>query len=168
VQEIWRRQIAALSSSDAVSDVSRSDLGLGSAKESSEVDADSDTGKENAAESDDSEDEDDEFAAMMEMEMTSTGEANRLVAAQLGDTSMRSLGGGINAQELSKEARELATLQRQREEERAMQSGLEPKAKGDFSDKKTKKNQKVIRRKVIKVSIVDEFKCQTKCSLVVS
>lgn len=93
----------------------------------------------------------DEFAAMMEMEMTSTGEANRLVAAQMGDASLR-INGGVDA-ELSKEARELAALQRQREEERAMQSGLERGADNP-SERKPKKGQKVIRRKVIKVSRV--------------
>jgi hypothetical protein len=150
VQEIWRRQVAALSC-DAVDVSSRSELGIGSAKEANEVDTESDGGKGKSNDSEDSDDDDDEFAAMMEMEMTSTGEANRLVATQLGDSSMRTIGGGLDTQELSKEARELAALQRQREEERAMQDGLEQKVKANRPDK-TKKYQKVIRRKVIKVS----------------
>lgn len=82
--------------------------------------------------------------------MTSTGEANRLVAAQMGDASLR-ISGGVDA-ELSKEARELAALQRQREEERAMQSGLEQGVQGNPSERKPKKGHKVIRRKIIKVS----------------
>lgn len=149
VQEIWRRQIAALSSSDAVNDVSRSEIDMGSSsKEATEADADNDAAKEKVNDSDDDDDEEDEFAAMMEMEMSSTGDANRLVAAQLGESSMR---GGINA-ELSKEARELAALQRQREEERAMQIGLERTVKGEHSDKKSKKHHKVIRRKVTRTN----------------
>lgn len=152
VQEIWHRQIAALSSSDTLTDVPvKPDDGLRE-KNTHEADTD-DISKEK--QSDDKDDDDDDFAAMMEMEMTSTGEANRLLSAQLGDSSrMRNLGGSIEAQELSKEARELATFQRQREEERAMQSGLEQKVKGIQSDKKSK-YQKVIRRKVIKVSRIN-------------
>jgi hypothetical protein len=150
VQEIWRRQVAALTSDAAVNDVSaRSDLALGSGKDVNEVDTESDAAK-GKVESDDSDDDDDEFAAMMEMEMTNTGEANRLVAAQLGECSMRKLGGSLETQELSKEARELAALQKQREEERAMQDGLEQKVNSDRSDK-PKKYHKVIRRKIIKV-----------------
>ena len=83
--------------------------------------------------------------------MTSTSEANKLVAAQLGESSMRRMGGSLDTQELSKEARELAALQRQREEERAMQSGLD-RNHPVTSDRKSKKYQKVIRRKVVKVS----------------
>lgn len=151
VQEIWRRQIAALSS-DAVNEASaRSDIVLGSTNETGETDMESDTGKEKSVESDDSDDEDvDDFAAEMEMEMTSTGEANRLVAEQLGHSSMRKIGGTLDAQELGKEARELAALQRQREEERQMRDGLDQRLKLDRSDK-SKKYHKVIRRKVIRV-----------------
>lgn len=151
VQEIWRRQIAALSSSDAVNDVSRADIDMGSTKEAKEADTERDTAKKAKVDEsdDDDDDEEDEFAAMMEMEMAGTTDANRLVASHLGESSMR--GGGIDA-ELSKEARELAALQRQREEERAMQNGLEQKVKSDHSDKKSKKPHKVVRRKITKVS----------------
>jgi hypothetical protein len=149
VQEIWRRQIAALSSADAVNDISsRSDMDLEANEK--EADKESDVGKRKPDESDGDDDEEDEFAAMMEMEMTSTGDANRLISSQLGDSS--ALRRGIDA-ELSKEARELAALQRQREEERAMQIGLEQKVTGDPSASKMKKNHKVIRRKITKVRL---------------
>lgn len=154
IQEIWRRQIAALSV-DAGNEVARSDSVIGSAKDSGEVDGGSDGGGDKGDDSDDSDDDDDDFAAMMEMEMTSTGEANRLVAAQLrgdddGDEHMRAIGRSLDTQELSKDARELAALQRQREEERAMQEGLDIK-KGSAMGLLPKKRGKCIRRRVTKV-----------------
>ena len=130
---------------------------MGSAKDSSEVEGGSDADGEKRDDSDDSDDDDDDFAAMMEMEMTSTGEANRLVAAQLrgnddGDAPMRSIGRTLDTEELSKEARELAALQRQREEERAMQEGLDQRSALRLTEKPKKKFQRCIRRKVTKVS----------------
>jgi len=79
----------------------------------------------------------------MEMEMANTGEANKLVSG-LG-------GGGLNNQELSREAREFAALQRQREEERAMQEGLDHKSSALGTGDGQKKKLKVIRRKITKV-----------------
>ena len=60
VQEIWRRQIAALSSTDAVTDVSRASYpASGVLKEGNEIDAEIDTGKEKTADSEESDDDDD-------------------------------------------------------------------------------------------------------------
>ena len=58
VQEIWRRQIAALSS-DAVGDAStRSDIGSGITKEASDTDMENEAEKGKPTESDDSDDDD--------------------------------------------------------------------------------------------------------------
>ena len=59
VQEIWRRQIAALSS-DAVGDVStRSDLASVNTKEATDTDVENEGDKGKPTESDDSDDDDD-------------------------------------------------------------------------------------------------------------
>lgn len=154
VQEIWRRQIAALSA-DPGNEVVRSESTIGAVNDSNEVEGANKSGAEKDIASDDSDDEDDDFAAMLEMDMTSTGDANRLLAAQLnesGDGSMRTIGRSLDTQELSKDAREFAALQRQREEERAMQDGLDKKSTLGPDDTKRKKF-KCIRRKITKVSI---------------
>ena len=161
IQEIWRRQIVALTADAGNNDLAaRSDLAIGSvsAKDANEVNGGgSDSGKEKEDGSNDSDSsEDDDFAAMMEMEMSNTGEANRLMTAQLqgdGDTPMRAIG-ALDSQELSKDAREFAALQRQRKEELAMtrdqKSGA---ARMDQKGSGPKKKFKVIRRKITKVSL---------------
>jgi len=151
VQEIWRRQIAALSA-DPGNEVVRSESAIGAVKDSNEVEGANKSGADKDIASDDSDDEDDDFAAMLEMDMTSLGDANRLLAAQLnesGDGSMRTIGRSLDTQELSKDAREFAALQRQREEERAMQDGLDKKSTLGPDNTKRKKF-KCIRRKITK------------------
>ncbi|KAL7540002.1 hypothetical protein ACHAXR_010808 [Thalassiosira sp. AJA248-18] len=152
IQEIWRRQIAALSADAGNELAARSELAIGSsAKDTNDVEGGSDTGKEKADGSNsDSSDEDDDFLAEMEMDMTNTGEANRLVTALSGDTPMRAMGAHDN-QELSKDAREFAALQREREQEREMQEGLDQKSSAlGMGEKPKKKLFKVIRRKITK------------------
>jgi len=139
IQEIWRRQLAALGS-----DTLPSDQSTKVTKPPNNVDA-KEAEKESAEASSDEEDAD--FAAMMEMEMENTGTANRLVADHLGGVSgMRSMG----REELSQEARELADFQRQQEEERAIKEGLGQAVLG--GDYKAKKKFKVIRRKITKTN----------------
>lgn len=139
IQEIWRRQLAALGS-----DTIPSDQVAKVTKTPKNADA-KDAEKETADASSDEEDAD--FAAMMEMEMENTGTANRLVANHLGGTSgMRSMG----QEALSQEARELADFQRQQEEERAIKEGLGQAVSG--GDLKAKKKFKVIRRKITKTN----------------
>ena len=145
-QEIWRRQIAALTTDASNELAARSDQVIGSTKDASEVDGGSDAEKEKGDGSNDSDSsDDDDFFAEMEMEMTNTGEANRLVSGLEGSD-----GGAFGSQELSKDAREFAALQRQREEERAMQEGLDGKSSTLGMGDKPKKRFKVIRRKVTK------------------
>ena len=143
IQEISRRQIAALSSDAGSADLAaRSDLAVGPTKDKNEVDG-SETGKDKDDDSNKSDSsDDDDFFAEMEMEMTNTGEANRLVSGLGG-------GGALDSQALSKDAREYAALQRAREEERAMQEGLS-KGTGFGMGDKPKKRAKVIRRKITK------------------
>lgn len=59
--------------------------------------------------------------------------------------------GGLGNQELSRDAREFAALQRQREEERAIQEGFDQKGSGSRMSMKPKKKFKVIRRKITTV-----------------
>lgn len=144
IQEISRRQIAALSADAGTSDGgAQSDMAEDLAKDKSEVEAESKAGKEKDDVSDKSDSDDDDFFAEMEMEMTNTGEANRLVSG------LRRDGGGkdLDSQALSKDAREFAALQRQREEEKAMQEGLSQKT-GFGMGTMPKKKTKVIRRKI--------------------
>ncbi len=138
IQEIWRRQIAALGS-DAVP----SEQAAGATKDLKSNDA-NDADKEKAEASSDEEDAD--FAALLEMDMDNTGNVNRMVA------DIGGYGGvsGMGSDQLSQEARELAAFQKQREEERLIQEGLGQSVPG--GDLKTKKKFKVIRRKVTKTN----------------
>lgn len=151
VQEIWIRQIAALSLADPGNDVSRADSEILPAMDSNEVDVGSDAGGEKGAESDDDDDDDDDFANELMMDMTSSGEANRLVAQlnENADPSMRTIG---SVEGLSKDARELAAFKRQREEERALQHGFGKKGSALGLEENKRKKSKCIRRKVTKVS----------------
>lgn len=156
VQAIWSRQIAALSSDsgDRISgaggdanlapgegDADNTGAKAGQAKK---VDFDRDS-------SDDS-DSDDDLVAELEDEMMDRAETNQLVAAHAGGGSDavgigKQLRTAIQDQDLSKDARELAALKRQREEERVAQEGFQTmrNPQGDRS-----MNVPGVKRKVIK------------------
>ena len=157
IQEIWRRQRAALSA-DAVT------RGVGEAGEVAE----GDEGKEaaavdkkldeemKAAESDDS-DDDDDLAAAFEEDLMDVKETSELVTAQIrgtGDeTAFRAMGGRAkeDRQDLSKDARELAALKRQRQEEREAQGLMGNTEKGEASvPQRSLAGRKVIRRRITK------------------
>ena len=141
IQEIWRRQLAALGG-----EMVSVDQATKATTNSSESDA-KETEKESGEASSDEDDAD--FAALMEMEMENTGTANRLVADQYGGAAgMRSIRQGQDS--FSQEARELADFQRQQEEERAIKEGLGQNVPG--GDLKAKKKFKVIRRKITKTN----------------
>lgn len=145
IQLIWRRQVAALSSDAGNELLARSDMAIESVNDTIDVDRGSDAVEEKADANDSDSSSDDDFLTEIEMEMTNTGEANRLVSG------LRDKGtGALDTQELSKDARDFAALQRQREEERAMQAGLDQKSASIVRDKQ-KKKYKVIRRKITKV-----------------
>lgn len=92
------------------------------------------------------------FAATSYQQMSNTGEANRLMTEQLRNSGEERVMGSLDTQELSKDARELAALQRQRLEERAIQEGMEQKGTHEHGGDKPKKRMKVVRRKITKVS----------------
>ncbi len=145
VQLIWRRQVAALSSDAGNELLARSDMAIESVNDTIDADGGSDAAEEKADANDSDSSSDDDFLTEIEMEMTNTGEANRLVGG------LRDKGtGALDTQELSKDARDFAALQRQREEDRAMQAGLDQKSASIVKDKQ-KKKYKVIRRKITKV-----------------
>jgi hypothetical protein len=148
IQEIWRRQVAALTADAGNEVAARSDLVAGSAKDATDVDglSDADEEKGGGSNNDSDSSDDDDFFAEMEMEMTNTGETNRLVSGLRGKD-----GGTLDSQELSKDAREFAALQRQREEERVIQEGLDKKS-STLGIEKPKSTFKVIRRKITKAS----------------
>ena len=151
IQEIWRRQIAALSATtegggdgDASSPDDPADANMADGGGSSTGKGKDDDAKTNDS---NSSDEDDDFLAEMEVEMSNTGEANRLMTAQLRENNK------LDARELNRDARDFAALQRQREEERAMmleQQGFD-RSGGGSGAAGSKKRLKVIRRKITKV-----------------
>jgi len=156
VQVIWRRQIAALSmdSGDKLG-VAGADGGVNATEGEDAVGAQAAQTKKSAAgdtDKDDSDsDSDDDLAAALEDEMMDRSEANQLVAAHAGGTSKEGTLGSLRAatqdQDLTKDARELAALKRQREEERAAQEGLQamrPSADAYASGPK----RKVIRKRI--------------------
>ena len=155
IQEIWRRQRAALSA----------DTGARGGGEPGEV-TDADEGKEasavdkkldeetKAAESDDS-DDDDDLAAAFEEDLMDVKETSELVTAQIrgagDDTAFRAMGGRTkeDRQDLSKDARELAALKRQRQEEREAQ-GLMGSTENASVPQRSLAGRKVIRRRITK------------------
>ena len=158
IQEIWRRQRAALSVDAGGSlDVAR---GGGEVAEAAGIEE----GKDNDAvpkqveeepkgTDSDSEDEDD-FAAAFEEELMDVQQTNILVTEQIrgDDGAVRALGGQAreDRQDLSKEARDLAALKRQRQDERAAQQTLGGGGLGRDSRGVPTAGRKVIRRRITK------------------
>lgn len=133
VQTIWGRQIAALSSDALDKGTSGAEIGTASADGDGENDASGAPGVQTRKpdidkESSDDSDADDDLVAALEDEMMDRTEANQLVAAHAGVSDGGALGqlrAAAHDQDLSKDARELAALKRQREEERAAQLGFQ-------------------------------------------
>ncbi|KAL3924006.1 MAG: hypothetical protein SGILL_001307 [Bacillariaceae sp.] len=146
---IWKREIAALASetSDA--------RGTGDGAESSTAEANEAAGratqKKNEVtakeDSSDSESDDDDFAADLEEEMMDRTEANQLVAGQAGgDASLGQLRNATQDVDMNKDARELAALQRQRQEEREALSALTPADRTAAEGANI--NRKIIRKRI--------------------
>lgn len=159
IQVIWRRQIAALSMDlgDKGMGVSGPDGAGGAAEgEGDGVGAASAQKKKDESDNDDSDsDSDDDLADELEEEMMDRTEANQLVAAHTGagDTggALGHLRAAAQDKDLTKDARELAALKRQREEERQAQEGFQsmrPKDGGMGSVAGV--NRKVIRKRITK------------------
>lgn len=152
IQEIWRRQVAALTADVGQEVAARSDLILGSTEEMdvdgvSDADAEKISGSNNDSDSSD----DDDFFAEMEMEMATTGETNRLVSG------LRDNGGGaLDSQEMNKDARDFAALQRLREEERNISEGVDKKSSAHGVERP---KFKVVRRKIMRASTMFSIYC---------
>jgi hypothetical protein len=136
IQEIWRRQRAALSSDPGDRAGGGETAGIAASVDTEPKPNSTDTptlSKENIKEKEesDSESEDDDLAAMLEEDMLDVRETNLIVAAHVrgtagtGEDMIGNLGQKLSgSQDLSKDARELAALKRQREEERLTKEGL--------------------------------------------
>jgi hypothetical protein len=154
IQVIWKRQVAALSADSGDGRASGADGGATSNDADEAVAArpvqqkKDDGGKDDS----DSESEDDDFAAAFEEEMMDRPEANQLVAGGLGgDVSLGQLRNAAQDQDLSKDARELAALKRQREEERAAREGMSSLAPSQkVTVKPSHVNRKIIRKRITK------------------
>lgn len=153
IKVIWKRQIAALSAAgDRSLDVNGVD------GEIAEADGalGNDVQRKNDAEKDDSEDDsdDDDFAAEMEEEMADRTETNQLVVAhaRLGDNDgLGQIRAATLDQDLTKDARELAALKRQREAERVAKKGLKLKPADDALNSRVfPPDRKVVRRRITK------------------
>lgn len=124
IQEIWRRQIAALSS-DA------GDKGVVETSDSPTPEAPVAAPPQSkpADESESESEDDDELANILEEEMMDQSKANQLVAAQAHggketEADLGQLRAATQDSEMNKDARDLFALRRQREEEKAAQGSL--------------------------------------------
>ena len=156
IKVIWKRQIAALSATgDRSLDITGAD-GDGVDNDAGAVGNDV-LGKSTEIDNDDSEDDtdEDEFVTALEDEMGDRAEANQLVVAHTrggeGEGGLGQIWHATQDQNLTKDARELAALKRQREEERVAKEGLKARpaldtmAPGIFTS-----DRKVIRRRITK------------------
>lgn len=159
VQEIWRRQRAALSTDP---DEARASGGTvaetGASLEEEAKEAANAEGKEGDKdkEESDSDSDDDDVAAMLARDMGMADEkvANQLVAAQV-----RGEGGGektlgqpqvSGTSELAKDARELAALQRELQEDKAVTTGLSSGKIVPSGNEPSLIGKKVVRKRVTK------------------
>jgi hypothetical protein len=129
VQVIWRRQLAVLSMGDRGAAV---DSGISSGGNEAEDPVNTQPTEPKTKDNDDSDDDsddDDDLAAAFEDEMMDRTQANQLVAAHTRANEAENAPGQLRAvaqdQDVTKDARELAALKRQREEERQAKEGLQ-------------------------------------------
>ncbi|KAG7357332.1 DUF3591 domain containing protein [Nitzschia inconspicua] len=152
INVIWKREIAALSR-DSGDGSGGGDGGEAARVEEEDVAARAAQKKkeEIAKEDSDSESDDDDFAADLEEEMMDRNEANQLVAGQTGGDSLGQLRDAAQDTDLSKDARDLAALMRQREEERVAQEGLSALTPAQRTAMEAPNyNKKIIRKRITK------------------
>lgn len=160
VQVIWKRQLAMLAADSGERGVPNE---TGTAPSENELDAppgssapsDRATSTNDNDDSDDDSEDDDDLAAELEDEMMDRSETNQLLASQTrGGEDTRNLGqlrAATQDQDLTKDARELAALKRQREEERAAGDGMQPiRPSNDTVGGILGIGRKVIRKKIVK------------------
>lgn len=160
IQEIWRRQRAALSTDAGGSlDIAR---GGGETAEAAEGEEGEDSAtidrklEEEMKEAESDSEDDEDFAAAFEEELMDVKQTSELVSAQIRKSSdngaFRAMGGQHkeDRQDLSKDARELAALKRQMQDERAAQGLLGSTNNDRVPDQSSMVGKKVIRRRVTK------------------
>jgi hypothetical protein len=157
VQVIWRRQLAALSmEADKAGGVGGDDIGRLVVDEEVETPAAQAAKAKKPEKGDLTSDSDSDFdlAETLEEEMMDRSEANQLVAAHTGKQSenLGSLRAATQDMDLTKDARELAALKRQREEERAAQEGLQlmRPTTDSLASATSGAHRKIIRKKITK------------------
>ncbi len=150
IQVIWKRQIAALSSDVGDGRAGGDDADVTNEADEATTPAAAQQKKEEAGKEDsDSDFDDDDFAADLEEEMMDQTEANQLVAGQTGgEASLGQLRSATQDQALSNDARDLAALKRQRDEERVADQGLTA-AEGKATSLPLQ-NRKIIRKRITK------------------
>ncbi|KAL7568791.1 hypothetical protein ACA910_007211 [Epithemia clementina (nom. ined.)] len=169
IQEIWRRQLAALSSYEGMvmagdkADATAGGLGgMEGATEAAAAAGPSQSTKKPGDDSDSESDDDDDLVDAFEQELMDRSEANQLVAAHVGNSKESEAGlGHLRAAvtqdaEMSKDARDLFALRRQRDEEKAAQEGLmatsatNNKAEALERHAAAMANRKVVRKRITK------------------
>ena len=157
IQEIWERQRKALSDTKGLQDSSGgggliSKISEGTGEEDKALNSQNEDDKEESSD----DDEDDMFEEFENM-FKDAEQTNALVKNQLiGDDNGGKRGAMFNnaGTELNKDARELAALQRQRQEERDNQFGVDMVSDLSNNNKQRQqqnaKGRKVVRRKVTK------------------
>lgn len=154
VQEIWRRQRAALSTDPDEARASSAAPSEGGASLEAEA-KDATAGKEGekGKEDSDSDSDDDDMAALLEEEMTDVQAANQLVAAHTqGEAGGEKIRGhrGDQSSELAKEAQAYAAFQRQRKEEQEATKGMTSGKTDPMEADQSTIGKKVIRKRVTK------------------
>jgi transcription initiation factor TFIID subunit 1 len=148
---IWKREIASLSSDSSDARGGGDETEPTNAEQNDAVARTAQKKKEETAKevTSDSESDDDDFAADLEEEMMDRTEANQLVAGQAGgDASLGQLRHATQDVDLTKDARDLAALQRQRQEEKEALSALTPAEKSAVEGLNI--NRKIIRKRITK------------------
>lgn len=149
VQEIWRRQRAALSADAGTFDTDRKVSSTPAIEKTDAVDTSKQDLEDDVDESDS--DSDDDYEAMLEEAMMDGREANRIVADQFRGDSVGPVNRLAGDGELRDDARELAAFRRQQEEERVAKEGLLSTNFGSFDKKNiSMANRKCVRRKITK------------------
>eukprot|EP00536_Pseudo-nitzschia_multiseries_P002842 jgi/Psemu1/322735/estExt_fgenesh1_pg.C_390042 len=153
IQVIWRRQIDALSRDNGDGRAGGDDAdGAAEADEAAARAAAQQ--KKDAAGKDDSDsdsDEGDDFADDFAEEMMDQTEVNQIVAGQTGaEASLGQLRSATQDKDISSDARDLAALKRQREEERVAHEGITSRTPIQSAAIGVHQHRKVIRQRVTK------------------
>jgi hypothetical protein len=153
IQVIWKRELAALTA-DTGDRTAADGTAAGTEMDEAAPAKAAQAKKDDAGGDGSSSESDDDFEAEMEQEMMDRPEANQLVAAQAtegaGGGTLGQLRNAAQDQDLSKDARELAALKRQREEERAAREGFSVVTTTPAEHTKSMINRKIVRRRIIK------------------